>query len=237
MDVVIVVLIFSVVQSILGVGLLVFGTPTLLILGYGFIETLIILLPCSLVISAVQVSSSWRQLDKLKLTLPLLSIPTIAMGIYFSASFDEPSVLYSLIGVGMVLTAISRLSVKASAFMGHFASRFLFSYIPIMGLIHGLTNMGGALLTILASSLYSDKGKVRSNIAYGYLIFAIAQLTVIFTILGEDFRSLNYYYPVMAIAVYLSVGKLIYNNIKSGLYNHLVTGLCMAYGLVLLFTK
>ena len=48
------VLAFSVVQSVFGVGLLVFGTPTLLLAGYSFEETLAYLLPCSMAISALQ---------------------------------------------------------------------------------------------------------------------------------------------------------------------------------------
>ena len=51
-----VVFVFAIVQSVVGVGLLVFGTPTLMLLGYGFEQTLAIVLPASLCVSAIQVS-------------------------------------------------------------------------------------------------------------------------------------------------------------------------------------
>ncbi len=53
--VVVTVLVLAVVQSVFGVGLLVFGTPTLLLLGYPFDQVLAYLLPCSILISALQV--------------------------------------------------------------------------------------------------------------------------------------------------------------------------------------
>ena len=49
------ILILTIVQSLLGVGLLLFGTPTLLIIGYSYSETLWMILPSSILISLTQV--------------------------------------------------------------------------------------------------------------------------------------------------------------------------------------
>ena len=46
---------FSIFQSIFGVGILLFGTPTFLLLGYNYFETLNIILPWSLIISLLQI--------------------------------------------------------------------------------------------------------------------------------------------------------------------------------------
>ena len=46
---------FAILQSIFGIGILFFGTPTLLLLGFPFAETLSVLLPASLAVSAFQV--------------------------------------------------------------------------------------------------------------------------------------------------------------------------------------
>ena len=68
-------------QAIFGVGLLVFGTPTLLLLGLPFDQVLAYLLPCSIVISGVQVGQGrgpwlegWvrRRLDALLVLLGLV---------------------------------------------------------------------------------------------------------------------------------------------------------------------
>ena len=42
------------IQSIFGVGLLLFGTPSFLLLGYDFANTINILMPVSITISALQ---------------------------------------------------------------------------------------------------------------------------------------------------------------------------------------
>ena len=43
-----------IIQSIFGVGLLLFGTPSLLVLGYDFANTINILMPVSITISLMQ---------------------------------------------------------------------------------------------------------------------------------------------------------------------------------------
>ena len=48
-------------QSIFGIGLLLFGTPTFLLLGYNFLEVLNLLLPMSVTISLIQFFSSKKK--------------------------------------------------------------------------------------------------------------------------------------------------------------------------------
>ena len=52
-----VVALLTLVQSVFGVGLLVFGTPTLLLAGCDFDRALALLLPASLCVSAAQLLS------------------------------------------------------------------------------------------------------------------------------------------------------------------------------------
>ena len=49
-------------QSIFGVGLLLFGTPTFLLLNYNFLDTLNILLPISISISFLQLFFSKKKI-------------------------------------------------------------------------------------------------------------------------------------------------------------------------------
>jgi len=62
----IIILVFSIVQSIFGVGLLLFGTPTFLLLGYSYTETLWLLLPCSVTISLIQVITEYKLIQAKK---------------------------------------------------------------------------------------------------------------------------------------------------------------------------
>ena len=51
-----IILLLSCVQSVFGMGILLFGTPTFLLLRYSFSETLGLLLPALFVISVAQVT-------------------------------------------------------------------------------------------------------------------------------------------------------------------------------------
>src|ERR687885_1890760 len=74
------VLAFSVVQSVFGVGLLVFGTPTLLLAGYSFEETLAYLLPCSMAISALQVRDGGLSFEPVRRDFVLFTAPAVLAG-------------------------------------------------------------------------------------------------------------------------------------------------------------
>ena len=54
--IVLLLIIFSLIQSVIGVGVLMFGTPTFLLLGYNYVETLSIVLLPSIFISLLQIA-------------------------------------------------------------------------------------------------------------------------------------------------------------------------------------
>src|SRR5260221_11193198 len=74
------VLVLAAVQSVFGVGLLVFGTPTLLLLGLPFPEVLAYLLPCSVVISTLQVADGGLRLEPIRRKLLAFTAPTVLLG-------------------------------------------------------------------------------------------------------------------------------------------------------------
>jgi len=49
------IVVFAALQSVFGIGILFFGTPTLILLGYPFVETLAVVLPASIAVSLLQV--------------------------------------------------------------------------------------------------------------------------------------------------------------------------------------
>ena len=63
MKIIILLIITSAIQSLFGVGVLLFGTPVLLLLGYSFIESLLILLPVSISINILQISKDYKYFD------------------------------------------------------------------------------------------------------------------------------------------------------------------------------
>ena len=63
-DILITIIFTSIFQSIFGTGVLLFGTPILLILGNNFQTALIILLPVSVLINFFQISNNYKTIDQ-----------------------------------------------------------------------------------------------------------------------------------------------------------------------------
>jgi len=78
----IVIIVTASIQSLFGVGVLLFGTPLLLLLGYPFLETLLILLPISASINLLQVLKDYREIDlNIYKSILLLTIPFIVVSL------------------------------------------------------------------------------------------------------------------------------------------------------------
>ena len=73
---------FAILQSIVGIGLLLFGTPTLMLLGYTYDVVLSIILPASIVISALQVMENYSIVYGKKY-LFVYTLPSIGLGLYY----------------------------------------------------------------------------------------------------------------------------------------------------------
>src|SRR3990167_5235144 len=83
------ILILSIVQSLFGVGLLIFGTPILLFKGYAFEEVLFYLLPCSLMISFVQTLQGWGVTKELRKYFLFSMVPFVVFGLLLVFLFGK----------------------------------------------------------------------------------------------------------------------------------------------------
>ena len=147
-----------IIQSIFGVGLLVFGTPTLLLMGYSFPETLSYLLPASIVVSFLQVYSSWDKVTLYRKNVILFMLPMVGFGLLLILFILEVS-LYLVIGIMLLLTSLVRFSKSFNESLElYLSSNFKLGFI-LTGFIHGLTNLGGATLVIITNGIYNSKKK------------------------------------------------------------------------------
>lgn len=227
--------VLSLVQSVFGIGILVFGTPTLLLAGYSFAETLALLLPASLMISAAQVLEAR---DKLFMSrgLVIYTLPMVGIGLWIIISGLVDVDIRLLVGVMMLLAGGLRFSVA----MQRIARQQIITnsrlYLILMGIVHGVTNMGGALLTIFMATLYEKKDKlvVRTNIANGYLLFGLVQIAVLLIVEKETFTTHTPLMMVTALLAYLFIGKQIFRRLSNDLFRDLLTLFIFAYGVALL---
>jgi len=230
-----VIAIFSVIQSLFGMGVLVFGTPTLLLMGYDFVTTLSFLLPASFAISLLQVISAGPNRTWPSSYLYLLCLPGIGVGLWMA----EASVLASwtniLVGGTLLLSALVRLWSRPRDLITALLKKNFAIYHLIMGVTHGLTNLGGALLAILASATSSDKEVIRNTIAHYYLAFSAVQMLFLAVVMGL-FDTLVANWPMAGVsaAMYLLIGNRIFFQTSNLVYNSALTVFIALYGFVVL---
>ncbi|MHA1567405.1 MAG: hypothetical protein ACTSX7_19005 [Alphaproteobacteria bacterium] len=230
-----VVAVLSVVQAYFGMGVLIFGTPSLLLLGYDFITTLGFLLPASFAISLLQVLTAGADRVPVSRYLYLLCLPGIVAGLWFTASSPLGSWTKILIGGTLLLSALVRFWPPSREMLGAMLERHLPSYHLAMGTIHGLTNLGGAFLAILASGTNTQKEAIRYTVAHYYLAFSLIQMTLLATAMGQH-KALFANLPLAALsaAVYLFVGNYIFSRASNPSYNFSLTVFIAVYGVIVL---
>jgi len=228
-----IIIILSVFQSCLGVGLLLFGTPTLIILGYSYVEILWIILPSSIVISLAQVLFD-RDLVQANKSIILLTVPAITIGLIIILLSGDLVNISKIVGIALLIVAFIRQSKVLNAYLSNNIRSRASIYLIFTGLIHGLSNMGGGPLSILMSSLHNSKSVIRVNIAYVYLFFGISQIIILTIFQLKVFELYYLVFPIVAIMSYFFIGKPLSNYINDNKYQSFITIMVFIYGFLAL---
>ena len=233
---IIIISLLIVIQSIFGVGLLLFGTPSFLVLGYDFANTINILMPISITISALQFFRS-KVKDRVFIAeynafcLPFLII-FLFLALKFKYLFD-----FKLL-VALLLVFSSILILNKKKFSSFRKTFFKLKKIVLIGIgcVHGLTNMGGSFLAIY-STLVSENVKevTRYYICYGYLIMGLFQYLMVLLISYENLNFTKLYYLLIALLIYFPTQK-IFKNIDDRKFSKYINIIALAYGFLILTT-
>ena len=224
-----VVFIFSIVQSVIGVGLLVFGTPTFLLLGYSFEVTVAYLLPASIGISCMQILHGKEHI-KLRKDFLIFTVPFIMFGLALVLTERNAFDMKMIVGLMLIVTGVIRLVPKLQKALKRILQKQMKLYLIGMGFIHGHSNMGGGLLTILTSGLFDNKQEIRVNIAYGYLIFALTQIIVVAILRPHLLKADNLIFLATSLFTYLLLGNVIFHKSAEKTYQNFITVFTLAYG-------
>ena len=222
----IILLILSIIQSIFGVGLLIFGTPIFLLLNYSFIESLNILLPISLLISFLQIISIKTIPKEFIKNLFFFSAPPLILTLYL-INIDLININFKLIiSILIIITSSFKLLDLNLNKLIKDRQKIIFFFI---GLVHGFTNLGGSLLTILSTYLDDEKKVIRIKIAIGYFIFAFIQLIIInFNDLTINFTH-SKFIPLLILIFFLS--QLIFKRISSEKFSNYINIFAIIFGI------
>jgi uncharacterized protein len=226
--------VFSIVQSIFGMGILVFGTPTLMLLGLDFIPTLQYLLPASLTVSALQIITSHKHRVPISKNLYLACLPAIAFGLWLTVKPELSSRIQYLVGVLLLASALVREVDIANRWIIAFILRFELMFQFCMGIVHGLTNLGGAFLALYSGSQQVKKNKVRYVIAYYYLAFGIIQVSTLVYLGHMEGLATNLATAAISATVYLTLGNRLFQNGNNLGYQRGLSLFVAVYGAVIL---
>ena len=233
---IIIILILITIQSIFGVGLLLFGTPSFLLLGYDFANTINILMPISITISALQFFRS-KIIDRTFIKqYNLFCLPFLILFLVIALKFSYFLDFKILVAFLLVFSSIVIINKKRfSSYKKIFFNSKKYILVGI-GCIHGLTNMGGSFLALYSTLISKNiKDVTRYYISYGYLIMGILQLI---TVLFVSFKILDFsklYYIFLAVIIYFPTQK-IFKNINDKKFSKYINLIALIYGVLILLS-
>ena len=222
------------VQSVFGVGLLVFGTPILLLMGVPFPQVLAYLLPCSIVISVLQVSASGGlTLEPIRRQFLLCAAPAVVSATTVALFLGSPEAIGIAVGLMLLATALLRLVAPNGRLVSRFVTRYRSVLFLGLGVVHGLSNVGGGILTAIMASSMEEKVSIRRHIAFCYGVMAALQFAVVLIKRPEVNVAMWAGLPVIAAVVYLVVGQWLFVKTGRGTYQNALTLLLAAFGTLL----
>jgi uncharacterized membrane protein YfcA len=204
------------------------------LLGYDFVNALSVLLPISLAINALQILKHHRfiDIDFFKNVL-LYTIPLVVWFLFIATSYQLNIGL--LVGFFLIFVALNSL-VPAVERLLQTLVKYEKAYLAAMGLIHGLTNLGGALLTAIVHGKRYDKNTTRVTVAVCYATFAVFQLATLLVLKSEFELSYSQQATFLQIGVivFLLTEELVYSGIDNKKYSKFFAAFLLASGALLI---
>jgi len=226
--------VYAILQSIFGIGILFFGTPTLLLLGFPFYETLSVLLPASLAVSLFQVIGSDLPSSRRVLGYVMWCLVPLAIALIGGLTFGWDVELESIVAATLLLYVVIRLSPRTETMLQRSVRRLPQAWLVAIGTIHGLSNLGGGLLAIFAASRFDDKNAVRGNIAFCYLCFAVIQLGALAILRPDVMHLAQLSYAALAIVVSVIVDRLVFVSIVTPVFDKILTVVIGCYSALII---
>ena len=229
--IVLVIVVTAVIQSLFGVGVLLFGTPLLLLAGYDFINALTVLLPISLVINLFQIIQDKAEIDlEFYKKILIYTIPPIVLSLAFMVKMQINVSFF--IGAFLLFISLKSLSLTVEKSI---ASLFRFdrTYFILQGIIHGLTNLGGSLLTSKIFSMDIGKAEKRATVSLSYFTFALFQIVTLVS-LGK-LVEFHFSYVFIGAIVFALTDYFVYKKISSKKYDKLFAVFLFLSGCMLIY--
>ena len=222
---IVLIIILSAIQSIVGVGVLVIGTPTLLLFDLSIIEIINFLLPISIITSLLNIiimkikKTFYYDFNRLK-SFFIFCIPSVFLGLVILKNFNQYINFDYIVSFIIIITLFLRKHI--SQFLIKISTNINKIILILIGIIHGLTNSGGSLLSIMMMNLNNSKKESRSEITLFYLILALIQFFLFYMIFDVEKNIHHYYFIGIYVIIGVVAGNVLLKFTKEILYRQLI---------------
>ncbi len=215
-----------IIQSIVGVGVLVLGTPIMLLLNFSLIDTIGLLLPVSiitsflnLIISKLKKKKFFYNLDRLKYFFTIC-IPSVFIGLLI-LKLQNNNINFDYLVAALIIITVA-LRSKINHFFKNLSKKLTKIILVIIGIIHGMTNSGGTLLSILLINMNKSKMNSRNEITLFYFFLALVQF-IMFLFLFDYALSFNQIYLIIfLILIGVLIGNVLIKITKNNIYREII---------------
>ncbi len=230
----IIIFFLTILQSSFGVGLLLFGTPIFLFIGYGFEPTLTLLLPISICISFLHIIYQKNSIKSLVLEYNIYCLPFLVLFLVIALALQDIVDIKIYVSILLITTSLIILNKKRIISRDKYLLKYRKIYLILIGSIHGFTNMGGGFLSLFSTLVNGgDKVLTRKYISYGYFVMgAIQYTTILFIGLGNiDFKKLYYIFLVLFL---FFPSQKIFHKLNDQLFLKIINYIALTFGIIAL---
>ena len=227
-----IILILSVLQSVFGVGLLLFGTPAFLLIGYNFESTLSVLLPVSISISCLQIIRQKTFIKSHINEYNIFCLPALFVFLFIMINFGNAIDIKHYVSMLLIISSILILNANRIKLLSEILLRHRNLVLVFIGSIHGFTNMGGGFLSVFSTLLHAgDKNLSRSYIAYGYCTMGIIQYVVILLYGTKSTDLMKLFYILIPLFLFFPSQKL-FNRIDDERFMKFINYFALVFGVI-----
>lgn len=228
------------IQTIVGTGVLIIGTPILLSLNYEMIDIMKLLLPISILTSLVNLVINKKKINIRKIfnnyeikSFFIICIPSIFFGLIFLKNFNE-IINFDLIVASIILISLIIIE-KTKNFKFHFTKKINNTINFIIGIVHGLTNSGGSLLSLFVISKGEKNKDINFyKITFFYFFLALFQYFIIIYLFGVHYNFENNLKILIWITLGILLGSILSKNLNIHFFKLIIKILSSITALVLI---
>ena len=229
----IIILILSLFQSLFGIGLLLFGTPIFLFIGYDFESTLALLLPISVTISFLQIMYEKSSIRSLASEFNIFCLPYLVIFLLLVINLGNVIEIRTYVAAALIISSILILNKNRIVEIDTFILKYRKLSLVFIGTVHGFTNMGGSFLSMFSTLVTADRDSARKYIAFGYLVMGTLQYITLLIFGTRHIDLDNLYYVIVPLVVFFPTQNL-FKNIDDWLFMNIITYIALIFGFLVL---